>query len=227
MRVTTWLVLAAVVLVLGCAARPSAAQAPAPGASARTIGYRCPDQSGFQAAIAADGAGVTLEGLASGPVTLTIAPSASGARYSDGTTTFWSKGADATLERPGEPSRTCTAVADPAALPGTRWRLVRIELMNDTAVIPADPSRYTLAFGAGGALSGQADCNRLRGRWTASGTSMSLGPFATTRAMCPAESLSDRYARALEAAVTWMIVDGRLTIAMKMDAGILDFERMP
>ena len=32
---------------------------------------------------------------------------------------------------------------------------------------------------------------------------------------------------ALEAAVTWMVVDGRLAIAMQVDAGILHFERMP
>ena len=48
-----------------------------------------------------------------------------------------------------------------------------------------------------------------------------------TRAMCPPGSLSDRYVRALESAVTWMIVDGGLAVAMKMDAGILHFERAP
>jgi para-nitrobenzyl esterase len=176
---------------------------------------------------AAGGAAVALDGLASGPVTLPIAPSASGARYSDGTTTFWSKGAGATLERAGEAPRTCAVVADPSALPGSRWRLVRIEFMNDTEAVPADPSRYTLEFGAGGALSGQADCNRIRGRWAASGTSMTLGPFAATRAMCPPGSLSDRYVRSLEAAASWRIVAGDLTLAMKMDAGILHFERLP
>jgi para-nitrobenzyl esterase len=121
----------------------------------------------------------------------------------------------------------CRVVADPATLPGTRWRLVRIQSMNDTEAMPADPSRYTLDFGADGTLAGQADCNRITGRWTASGESISLGPLAMTRAMCPPGSLSDRYVRSLQSAVTWMLVEGRLAIAMQVDAGILHFERAP
>ena len=78
-----------------------------------------------------------------------------------------------------------------------------------------------------GSVAGQADCNRIRGRWTASGESISLGPFAMTRAMCPPGSISDRYVRSLEAAVTWMVVGDGLAIAMKMDSGILHFERAP
>jgi para-nitrobenzyl esterase len=118
-------------------------------------------------------------------------------------------------------------VADPAALPGSRWRLVRLESGDGTAAVPADPSRYTLEFDADGALSGQADCNRIRGRWTASGVSMTLGPFAMTRAMCPPGSLSDRYVRALESAASWRIEGGRLAVALRIDAGILHFEPLP
>lgn len=177
--------------------------------------------------IPADGSRVTIDGLAAGPVTLPKAPSGSRARYTDGTTTFWSKGAEATLEGPGQAPRTCTVVADPAALSSTRWRLVRLESSDGTTIVPVDPSRYTLEFGADGALSGQADCNRIHGRWTASGTSMTLGPFAMTRAMCPPGSLSDRYVRSLESAVSWRVVADRLAIAMRTDAGILRLERLP
>ena len=42
---------------------------------ARTIGYLCPDQSGFPVSIPADGASVKIDGLPAGPVTLPIAPS--------------------------------------------------------------------------------------------------------------------------------------------------------
>jgi heat shock protein HslJ len=209
--------------VLGCAAG-----APAPATPpARTVGYLCPDQSGFQVSIPADGASLTLDGLASGPVALPIARSGSGARYTDGTTTFWSKGAEALLERPGQASRTCTVVADPAALPGSRWRLVRLESGDGTTAVPADASRYTLEFAADGTLSGQADCNRFQGRWTAAGTSITLGPLAMTRAMCPPGSLSDRYARGLESAVSWRVVADWLAVALKVDSGIVYFERMP
>jgi para-nitrobenzyl esterase len=211
----------------GCLARPEPAAVPPAAASVRTIAYRCPDHGGFRVSMAAAGTSVRLEGLASGPVTLPIVRSASGARYSDGRTTYWSRGAEATIERAGASPRVCTVIADPGMLPGTRWRLVRIQSMDDTEAVPDDRSKYTLEFGRAGALAGRVDCNRLSGRWTASGESISLGPLAMTRAMCPPGSLSDRYVRALEAAVTWMVVDGRLAIAMQVDAGILHFERMP
>jgi heat shock protein HslJ len=213
--------------VLGCAPEVSTHSAPPLRTVARTIGFLCPDRSGFQVSMPADGASVRIDGLTSGPVTLPIVPSGSGARYTDGTTTFWSKGAEAMLERPGETPRTCTVVADPAALPGSRWRLARFESGDGTIATPADPSRYTLEFGAGGALTGQADCNRIRGRWTASGTSTTLGPFAMTRALCSPGSLSDRYVRSLESAASWRIVADGLAVAMRIDSGILHFERLP
>ena len=56
---------------------------------------------------------------------------------------------------------------------------------------------------------------------------MTLGPFAMTRAMCPPGSLSDRYARALESAASWRVVADRLAVALRIDAGILHFERLP
>jgi heat shock protein HslJ len=217
----------AVLSVFGCAPGVQTHSAPPLRTAARTIGYLCPDQSGFQVSIPADGASVKIDGLPAGPVTLPIAPSGSGARYTDGTTTFWSKGAEALLERPGQASRTCTVVADPAALPGSRWRLVRLESGDGTTAVPADASRYTLEFAADGTLSGQADCNRFQGRWTVAGTSLTLGPLAMTRAMCPPGSLSDRYARGLESAVSWRVVADRLAVALKVDSGILHFERMP
>ena len=173
------------------------------------------------------GTSVKLEGLRSGPVTLPLVRSASGAKYSDGRTTYSSKGVEGMLEIAGEGSRVCAVVADPATLPGSRWRLVRVQSMDGTEVAPDDRSKYTLQFGAAGTVSGQADCNRISGRWTASGASLSLGPFAMTRAMCPPGSISDRYVRALEAAVTWMVVGNGLAIAMKMDSGILRFEPEP
>jgi heat shock protein HslJ len=211
----------------GCFPESAPTASRAPASVVRTIAYRCPDGTGFRISMAAEGGSVSLDGPVSGPVTLPRVVSASGARYSDGRTTYWSKGSEATLETAGARPRVCTVVADPAALLGTRWRLVRIQSMDGTAVIPEDPSKYTIEFGADGALEGRADCNRIRGRWMAAGDSMTLGPFAMTRAMCPPGSLSDRYVRALESAVTWRVLDGRLTVATKLASGVLHFEAAP
>jgi heat shock protein HslJ len=210
-----------------CATPPPPAAGRPEALVGRTIAYRCPDGTGFRATMAPDGAAVRLEGLAPGPVSLPRVATASGARYSDGWTSYWPKGRESTLEVPGALGRVCVVSADPAALPGSRWRLVRIQSMDGTEAVPDDRSRYTLEFGAGDAVAGRADCNRLSGRWTATGESIALGPLAMTRAICPPGSLSDRYARSLQDAATWMIVHGRLAIAMKTDAGILHFEPMP
>lgn len=187
----------------------------------RTVAYRCADGSGLSVRLA-DRESVTIDGTV-----LPHAPTASGVRYSDGTTTFWEKGGQATFTSPGI-SRVCRPIADPAWLPGTRWRLLRIESSDDTVLNPAEPDRYTLEFGAGGELSGQADCNRIRGRWAADGASMVLGPFASTRAACPPESIADRYVRALESTATWMRVEGGgIALALKVDGGIVRLEPLP
>jgi membrane-bound inhibitor of C-type lysozyme len=131
---------AAAILVssTGCVARPEPSGRPADALIGRTIAYRCLDQTRFGVAMAPDGASVRLEGLASGPVTLPHVPSGSGARYSDERTTYRSKGAEATLELPGQPPRVCAIIADPSRLPGSRWRLARIQSMDGTEAAPVE-----------------------------------------------------------------------------------------
>jgi heat shock protein HslJ len=203
-------------VLAGCAARP-------PDTVPRTVAYRCADNTGFQATFTAEGGSVTV-----GSAVLPHVRTASGTKYSDGTTTFWSKGGQATLATPDGVAITCRAIADPAWLPGTRWHLLRIESGDDSVLAPADPTRYTLEFGLGGELSGRADCNRIHGRWSADGSSMTLGPFAATRAACPPESISDRWVRSLEATVTWMRLEGGgLALSMKADGGVVRLEQEP
>jgi len=106
---------------------------------------------------------------------------------------------------------------------GVVWQLERIQMMDDTEKRPDDPSRYTLELLADGAAAVRADCNRGRGSYRLDGPELSFGPLATTRAMCPPESLSDAYLQQLAIAASWMIVDGRLAIATAMDSSILYF----
>src|SRR5262245_40336588 len=61
---------AIVVASTGCVTRPEPPGGPGNGLIGRTIAYRCPDQTGFQVAMAPDGTSVRLEGLPSGPVML-------------------------------------------------------------------------------------------------------------------------------------------------------------
>jgi membrane-bound inhibitor of C-type lysozyme len=74
-----------------------------PAAESATIDatFVCPDGTSIPVVFdnTADTATVTLP---DGTVTLPRAESASGARYSDGTTTFWNKGDEAFVEVNGE-----------------------------------------------------------------------------------------------------------------------------
>ena len=82
---------------------------PAPGASLAAIPYRCASGRRFTAAwgLPGDRVRVTAGGISK---TLPPAPSASGARYSDGVFEIWGKGDAALLSGfPGGPYQNCRA----------------------------------------------------------------------------------------------------------------------
>ncbi len=78
--------------------------------------YTCTDSTEVFALFANDSSGTSVVSLAIGEarVRLRQVASASGARYSDSTTTFWNKGDSITLEWNGT-TRTCTTMPTPDA----------------------------------------------------------------------------------------------------------------
>jgi para-nitrobenzyl esterase len=111
---------------------------------------------------------------------------------------------------------------------GSTWRLVRIQSMDDTVTTPDERSKYTLTFDAGGQVAVVADCNRGAGTFEWSDDSrLEFGPLATTRAMCPPGSISDRFVRELGYVRSYVIRDGMLHLATMADGAILDFEPAP
>lgn len=111
---------------------------------------------------------------------------------------------------------------------GITWRLVRINSMDDTVTTPDERARYTLTFDAGGQVAVVADCNRGAGTFEWSDDSrLEFGPLAMTRAMCPPESISDRFVRELGYVRSYVIRDGMLHLATMADGAILDFEPAP
>jgi heat shock protein HslJ len=117
-------------------------------------------------------------------------------------------------------------------LTGTRWRLVEVQSINDdqgTTKTP-DPGKFTVDFGADGRAAFQIDCNRGNGSWTAtpsgnddSGT-LTFGPIATTRMMCPQPSLDQIVAEALSCVRSYLIRDQKLHMSLLADGGILVWE---
>jgi para-nitrobenzyl esterase len=120
---------------------------------------------------------------------------------------------------------TAASQTSASELAGTSWRLVKISSMDDTTAVPDDPSHYTLSFGADGSASIRADCNRGSGSWSSEGPSqLKFGPLATTRAMCPPGSLSDKYVAQFEYVRSYVFSDGHLFIATMADGSIIEFE---
>jgi len=134
----------------------------------------------------------------------------------------------------------CAAQAPPASpLAGTRWQLVAIQSMDDAqgTLRPAEPARYTLEFGVDGRVAVRLDCNRGSATWQiepaarsephrASGQLL-LGPLATTRAMCPPDSLAPRLASSWPYVRSYLIEAGQLHLSLMADGGVLTWAPAP
>lgn len=118
-----------------------------------------------------------------------------------------------------------------AGLGGTSWQLVEIQSMDDAQGTnrPADPARYTLAFNTDGSLSARLDCNRGSGTWSneianATGGSLTFGPMAVTKALCPEPSLGETLERQLPYVRSFVMRDGRMYMSLMADGGIIAWE---
>ncbi len=120
-----------------------------------------------------------------------------------------------------------TGVAGMAAgdsdLAGTSWQWQQTAMNNDTMVTPDNAANYSLTFTAGGTVEVKADCNSGGGPYTATGSALTIGPLATTRAACPPGSRSELYLAQLQSAATYLMHDGNLLIDLIADAGTMTF----
>lgn len=71
------------------------------------------------------------------------------------------------------------------AFESTKWLLK--ELNGKRVLIPEGGNEVFVKFESGGRASGSAGCNTFTGSYTRSGKSLSFGPAATTRKMCPSQ----------------------------------------
>ena len=109
------------------------------------------------------------------------------------------------------------------ALTAVVWEWREFMGMDDSLLAPDDPAKYTLEFLEDGKLAVRADCNRATGTYTGDGASLELNAGAMTRAMCPPDSLSDRFVRDLGDVRSHVFRDGNLYLALMADAGIMEF----
>ena len=112
-----------------------------------------------------------------------------------------------------------------SALVGRTWRLVKILSMDDRVDAPDDRSLYTVAFKADGSVQFQADCNRGIGSWTSTAPGkLQFGQIAATQAMCPPDSLHDRYMAQFPWVRSYVMKDGHLFLATMADGSIIELE---
>lgn len=112
-----------------------------------------------------------------------------------------------------------------AELADTAWRLVKIQSMDDTESVPADPSRYTLSFGPDGGVVILADCNRGTTSFSSEAQGeLTFGVIAATQAICPPGSLHDIYMKQFEWVRSYVLEDGHLFLATMADGSIVEFE---
>ena len=135
-----------------------------------------------------------------------------------------------------QPEKPVESVAPPQTrgLPGTSWRLVQFQSMDDSigTKIPPDPEKYVLKFASDGSLSAQLDCNRLNGKWEAQPSSPTSGGLtisggAMTRAMCQPGAMDTQIARDFSYVRSYTIRGTRLSLALMADAGIYEWEAQP
>jgi heat shock protein HslJ len=125
--------------------------------------------------------------------------------------------------------------APPQALTATEWRLVEVQSMDDAqgTTRPTDPSLYAMRLDPDGSVAMRLNCNRATGSWTVKpgpdGTSggFEFGPLAATRALCPPPSLDETITAQAQYVRSYLIRDGRLSLSLMADGGILLWEPVP
>jgi len=126
----------------------------------------------------------------------------------------------------------CGSAAASDPLTGTTWRLLSIESMapeEQPSTTIDNPSTYTVTFGDDGRAAFQVDCNRGNASWETSSAApdsgtLTFGPIALTRMMCPQPSEDTRVAAALGYVRSYLLSDGKLHLSMLADSGVMHWE---
>lgn len=128
----------------------------------------------------------------------------------------------------------CSKATATDPLVGTTWQLLSIDSMSDEqpSTVIDEPVKYTVTFGDDGRAGFRVDCNRGNSTWktdpgaTDSG-SLTFGPIALTRMMCPQPSADAKVAAALGQVRGYLLSDGKLSLSMEADSGVMQWEPMP
>jgi heat shock protein HslJ len=88
------------------------------------------------------------------------------------------------------------------------------------------PEHYTLELQGGGKALVRADCNRGQAAYKSDGRAITIKVSGMTKAACPPGSLSERYLKALDAAVGQRIRGNSLFLDLPGEGGTMKFVRV-
>jgi heat shock protein HslJ len=107
--------------------------------------------------------------------------------------------------------RTVTVTVQPSnSLANTSWFVSSLYVNQ----VPLPGSSLTAFFSSSGSFSGNGGCNTLNGSYTVSGSSISIGPLASTRMSCgpDLDAQEQAYTSALQSASTYAISGSQLML---------------
>jgi heat shock protein HslJ len=116
------------------------------------------------------------------------------------------------IDTQGVGRQTTVVFSDASAAPYIgAWEVTAHDDGDEGVVTPVGGSTLTAVFLPDGNIEGNAGCNAFSGPYTAVGTSMTIGPLATTRMACTSPALDTQEQQlltALQGVATWEVDDG-------------------
>jgi heat shock protein HslJ len=112
----------------------------------------------------------------------------------------------------GDGSTLAFEAAKAVELPGTTWTVTGFNNGKQAVTSPIIDSELTLEFGTDGQVSGSSGVNTFSGSFTATDDAIEIGPLASTMMAGEPELMEQesQYVAALEASVSWKVVNGML-----------------
>lgn len=115
--------------------------------------------------------------------------------------------------------------ANVRALVDVDWKWLESHYNDDTSVIPADPTQYTLRFAANGSVNARVDCNRAGGRYHLEEGKLRIEITHSTMAACEPDSLEAIFLKDIGRTGAFFLQDGKLHVDLNHDAGAMAFGR--
>lgn len=125
----------------------------------------------------------------------------------------------------GQASRPAGQTAEMRAIMYGEWDWQWTRYKNDTETRPIQPEHYVLRFGPDGFLNAQIDCNSAGGKYRFDENQITLKLTNSTLMSCQPDSLEEVFQQNLAAATSYFMKSGRLFLALKKDAGTMEFDR--